>query len=400
MDPTDSVRRGGQFERICQWFLTHDSVYAHELRHVWLWNEWPGRWGGDAGIDLVAEDRAGRLWAVQAKAYAESTSITKHDIDTFLSESARSKFAFRLLIATTNRIGRTAKRTLEGQEKQAAVLLRGDLEAAQVVWPESPSSLLARSVEPKAPRPYQRSAIDAVVRGFDSGADRGRLIMACGTGKTLTALFIKEELAAERTLVLVPSLALLAQTLREWTANSTSPFDFLPVCSDRTVVDQDAATASTSGLGLPVTTDPGEIAVFLRGAGPRVVFATYQSSPQISAAFGLGSLPAFDLVVADEAHRCAGRASSEFGAILDPAFVVAKRRLFLTATPRYFTGSVLSEAKEADFEVVSMDDQAKFGPEFHRLGFAEAIDRDLLTALPARWRGLRSTPSPRPGPER
>jgi Restriction endonuclease len=102
-DP-DPLRRGRQFERICLWFLTHDPVYAHELRHVWLWKDWPGRWGIDAGIDLVAEDHHGHLWAIQAKAYDEATWITKRDVDTFLAESGRSVFSFRLLIATTNLI--------------------------------------------------------------------------------------------------------------------------------------------------------------------------------------------------------------------------------------------------------------------------------------------------------
>ena len=120
LDP-DPGRRGRQFERICQWFLTHDPVYAHELRRVWLWNEWPGRWGADAGIDLVAEDRHGHLWAIQAKAYDPATWITKHDVDTFLAESGRPEFSFRLLIATTDLIGHTAKRTIEAQEKQASV---------------------------------------------------------------------------------------------------------------------------------------------------------------------------------------------------------------------------------------------------------------------------------------
>lgn len=376
---TDPVRRGSQFEHICQWFLTHDPVYAHELRRVWLWKDWPQRWGADAGIDLVAEDRLGRLWAIQAKAYDPAVSITKRDVDTFLAESGRPEFAFRLLIATTDLIGRTAKRTLEAQEKQSSVLLRGDLEVATVDWPRSPTDLRPPRLVPNRPRPHQREAIDKVIKGFD-GYDRGQVIMACGTGKTLTALFINEKLAAERTLVLLPSLSLLAQTLREWTAHTTQAFDFLPVCSDATVAEPDAVVATTSDLGFPVTTDPEEIARFLRRrSGPRVVFATYQSSPQIANAFRLGRVPAFDLVIADEAHRCAGRVSSGFGTILTPDSLKANRRLFMTATPRYFTGRVVRQAKEADFEVASMDDEEVFGPVFHRLGFAEAIERELLT---------------------
>ena len=221
--------------------------------------------------------------------------------------------------------------------------------------------------------------MNAVVEGFDR-ADRGQMIMACGTGKTLAALFIHEKLAAERTLVLVPSLSLLAQTLREWTANSKAGFDFLPVCSDESVAEPDAVVSNTSDLGFPVTTDAGEIATFLRRrSGPRVVFSTYQSSPQIARAFRLGRVPAFDLVIADEAHRCAGRVSSDFATILDSEKIRARRRLFMTATPRYFTGRVVREANEADFEVASMEDEATFGSLLHRLGFAEAIERDLLT---------------------
>ena len=175
-DP-DPVRRGRQFERICQWFLTHDPVYGHELRRVWLWKDWPGRWGIDAGIDLVAEDRHGQLWAIQAKAYDSGYRVTKHEVDTFLAESGRSVFSFRLLIATTNLIGHTAKRTIEDQEKAASVLLLGDLEAAEVDWPASPSDLRSRRLPPKRPRPHQRQAMNAVVKGFDSH-DRGQMIMA------------------------------------------------------------------------------------------------------------------------------------------------------------------------------------------------------------------------------
>ncbi|WP_280304994.1 DEAD/DEAH box helicase [Nocardia abscessus] len=379
LDTEDTVRRGRQFELICRWFLAHDPVYASEVRQVWLWNDWPGRWGGDAGIDLVVLDRQDRLWAVQAKAYAESTTITKRDVDSFLSESARPEFAFRLLIATTDRIGATAKRTIAAQDKPSAVLLRGELEASPVDWPESPSQRVARPVTPKKPRSHQQTAIDEVVERFASGTDRGQLIMACGTGKTLTALFIREALEAERTLVLVPSLALLSQTLREWTANTTIGFEFLPVCSDQTVADRDSVAATTSDLGFPVTTDPAQIAEFLRRPGHRVLIATYQSSPQVSAAFRLGRVPAFDLVIADEAHRCAGRTTSEFSGVLNPEFIEARRRLFMTATPRYFTGELVKDAQQADFETASMDDPTKFGPVFHELGFDEAITGGLLT---------------------
>ncbi|SON61726.1 Putative DNA repair helicase RadD [Mycobacterium simulans] len=380
LDPEPN-RRGRQFERICQWFLTHSPVHAALLRpdRVWLWDEWPGQWGPDDGIDLVAEAKDGDLWAIQAKAYAASTSITKADVDSFLSASGRPQFSFRLLIATTDLVGPKATSTIGGQEKQAQVLGRAELEEFDIEWPDSPDDLQAPQAAPSAPRPYQREAIDGVLSGFDR-TDRGQLIMACGTGKTLTGLFIKEQLAAERSLVLVPSLSLLGQTVRQWTANKTMDFEPLPVCSDKTVADPDAAIGDTKDLGFPVTTDEQDIASFLRRSGPRVVFATYQSSPRVAKALTHGDVPGFDLAIADEAHRCAGRTSSDFGTILDSSLIPARRRLFMTATPRYFTGRVVREAAEADFEVASMNDEVAFGPVFHKLGFAEAIERELLTS--------------------
>jgi predicted helicase len=379
---TDPVRRGRQFERLCQWFLANDPVYKHELRRVWLWNEWPGRWGGDAGIDLVAEDRAGRLWAIQAKAYNPAYRVTKRDVNKFLAESGRAIFSYRMLIATTNLIDPIGERTIQDQEKQVTFFRLHDLQAANVDWPASPTALRpARPRKPARPHDYQRDAIKKVVKGFDS-ADRGQLIMACGTGKTLTALFVAEKLSCKRTLILVPSLSLLKQTLNVWRANCTQEFASLPVCSDDTVrqIDEDAALAHTSDLGVPAKTDPVEIAAFLRRrSGPQVVFATYQSSPQIAKAFTLGRVPGFDLVIADEAHRCAGSVSSDFATVLDPAEIRADRRLFMTATPRYFTGRVLKAAQEVDFEIASMDNEAKFGPVFYRLTPGEAIERDLLS---------------------
>lgn len=377
----DAPTRGRQFEHICKWFLTNDPVYRHELRNVWLWDEWEGKWGRDAGIDLVAEDRTGNLWAIQAKAYAPEYRVTKKDVNRFLAESGREAFTYRMLIATTNLIDRIGERTIQDQEKGVAFFRLNDLRAADVDWPSSPRDLHpSRPREPARPRPHQQEAIRDVVTGFQS-ADRGQLIMACGTGKTLTALFIAERLESNRTLVLLPSLSLLKQTINVWRANSTTEFASLPVCSDDTVAKtDDVAVAHASDLGVPVTTDADQIAAFLqRRSAPLVVFATYQSSPQIAKAFTLGRVPGFDLAIADEAHRCAGPVSSDFATVLDPVEIRAKQRLFMTATPRYFTGRVVKAAQEADYEVASMDDDTRFGAVFHCLSFGEAIRRDLLT---------------------
>jgi superfamily II DNA or RNA helicase len=373
----DPAKRGPQFERLCRWYLTNAPEYRGRFKRVWLWAEWPDAWGPDAGIDLVAEEHDGDLWAIQAKAYHPAYAIKKADVDSFLSESSRPQFSYRLLIATTDLLGPTARRTLDAQREPVGYVLRSQLDLAPVAWPASPDDLRPRRPPRKKPFPHVREAIRATVRGFKS-TDRGQLLMACGTGKTLAAMWIAERLGSKRTLILVPSLSLLAQTLREWSANATEPFDYLAVCSDETVVGEDKLTQHTAELGLPVTTDPERIAAFLRRRGRRVVFATYQSSPQIAAAYE-DRTPAFDLAVADEAHRCAARVSTEFATILDAAQIKARRRLFMTATPRFFTPRDRSEAGQLDVEVASMDDEAAFGPVLHRLSFAEAIERELLS---------------------
>jgi superfamily II DNA or RNA helicase len=381
----NSQLRGRQFEHICKWFLENDPTYRNLVAKVWPWKDWEHNWGIDAGIDVVVEDVEGRLWAVQAKAYDPAYAVTKKDVDKFLSESSRArakaKFDYRLLIATTDKLHHVARDVIADQEKKVGFVGLADLLTASVDWPASPDSLRpAKPRKPAKPRDYQRDAIKAVIKGFDT-ADRGQLIMACGTGKTLTSLFIKEKLGAERALVLLPSLSLLKQTMSEWRANTAAPFRALAVCSDETVKQsEDEPVTHTSELGIPdVTTDPAEVAAFLRKRGPAVVFATYHSSPQIADAFALGRVPQFDTVFADEAHRVAGDESSYFATILNADTIKARRRLFMTATPRYFTGRVIKKAKEAEMVVASMDDHTKFGEVFHKLSFGEAIRRGLLT---------------------
>jgi superfamily II DNA or RNA helicase len=383
LDPDPRIK-GRQFEEICKWYLENDPTRRDLVAKVWLWSEWEHAWGIDAGIDLVVEDVDGHLWAVQSKAYDPAYSVSKSDVDKFLSESSRKQFSYRLLIATTDKLHHIARKTINAQEKHVGFIGRADLLTAALDWPKSPAVLRpAKPRKPAKPHDYQRDAIKDVVEGFAT-ADRGQLIMACGTGKTLTSLFIKEKLAAERTLVLLPSLSLLKQTLSEWKANATTPFRALPVCSDESVTDsQDEPVAHASELGLPdVTTDPAAIAEFLRRPGPRVVFSTYQSSPQIAAAFALGGVPEFDLAFADEAHRVAGDESTVFATILDADLIKAKRRLFMTATPRYYTGRVIKAAKkskDSEMVVASMDDHTKFGEVFHKLSFGAAISLGRLT---------------------
>jgi len=366
---------GGDFEWLCQWFLENAPRYRGQFDKVWLWKNWPDRWGIDAGIDLVARTRAGELWAIQAKADHPDRAITKREIDSFLSESNRPQFAYRLLLATTDNIGATARRTLHGQEKPVGLALRGDFLTAEVQWPVQIGGAGTR-LPPWPVKPHQTTAIEAVVHGFRDH-DRGRLIMACGTGKTLTALWIAERLQSSLTLVLVPSLSLVQQNLAEWGRNSAADFDTLIVCSDETVgrKNADEMIQSAADLAVKPTTDPAQIRHFLqqRRKRPAVVFATYQSSNRIAAAQA-GKTKTFDLVICDESHRLAGDMGGEFATVLDGKEIKASKRLFMTATPRYIKDHVKRRAAELDTELVSMDDVHVFGPEFHALEFYEAMN--------------------------
>ena len=375
---SDNRIRGIQFERICEWYLQNDPEYRMQLKKVWLWNKWPGRWGADAGIDLVGQTYDDKLWAIQAKAYAQNHSITKYDLDRFLTESSRKDFSYRLLIATTDRVDRIASRTILSQEKPVGFRLLSDLRKSQINWPLSPESLYAKRSKRYEPFPHQDSAIGDICAKF-SNHDRGQLIMACGTGKTFVALWIAEKLNSQRTLVIVPSLLLLAKTLRDWTAHASRDFHYLPVCSDETVRGEDHLVSNTTELGLPVTTNPEEVASFLHRKGPSVVFCTYQSSSVIAEAFKMLGVPAFDIAIADEAHRCAGLSSSEFATIVAPNAIEARKRLFMTATPRVYSEGARGKAHELECELSSMDDPVKFGPVFHELKFSKAIEQGLLT---------------------
>lgn len=380
--------KGKAFEYCCKWFLENDPGYSKLLKNVWLWSDWPDRWGRDKGIDLVAEDYAGKIWAIQAKAYEEKYSVTKADIDTFLSESSREKINFRLLIATTNLIGDNAKEVIDGQEKFVGTCLLDSLEGSSVDWSIFLDGSNSNSKKDKKifkPYSHQERAIKDIEVGF-SKSFYGQLHMACGTGKTLVGLWLAERLKCNVTLVLVPSISLVAQLYREWSEHSSKDFDFYPifVCSDETVGKKggelsDRFIFSPAQLGLPVTTNPQDILGALHGSlGPKVIFSTYHSSPVIAQACKIDSSINFDLVIADEAHRCAGPAKSDFATIVYKDKIRAKRKLFMTATPKIFTDHVKKSTKELDYEVVSMDDHDKFGPVFHRLSFSDAIKDNLL----------------------
>jgi predicted helicase len=379
-DP-DSGKRGKQFEHFVKWFLRNDPEWATQVDEVWLWNDYPGQWGRDCGIDLVFKDKNKKTWAVQAKCYSPNYEITKSDVDKFLSESNRKEINHRLLIATTDRIGANARQVLDGQEKSVVRYHLSHFESATVDYPNSIKRLsVGKRKPPPDPYPHQIEATENVISGFRS-ADRGQLIMACGTGKTFVCLWVKEGLKAKRTLVLVPSLGLLSQILNEWTSAAREKFDALCVCSDQTVNrrEEDEAISLVSDLPFPVSSDVSEIANFLRRHRDQVIFSTYQSSPLIAQAQKTKNVPHFELIIADEAHRCAGKSDTVFGTVLDNGLIKSERRLFTTATPRVYQRGLKKAAEEFGVEVVDMNDKKSFGERFHTLSFGEAIERDLLT---------------------
>jgi predicted helicase len=298
-----------------------------------------------------------------------------------LSESNRKEINHRLLIVTTDRIGANARQVLDGQEKSVIRYYRSHFESAAVGYPDSIERLsVGKRKPPPEPRPHQIEAIDNVTSGFQT-TDRGQLVMACGTGKTFVCLWVKERLKAKRTLVLVPSLGLLSQILNDWTFAAREQFDAVCVCSDQTVNrrEEDEAISLVSDLPFPVSSDVAEIGHFLKHDSDQVIFSTYQSSPLIAEAQKNHHLPRFDLVIADEAHRCAGKSDTVFGTALDDGQIKSERRLFATATPRVYKTGLKKAAEEFGVEVVDMSDEKSFGKRFHTLSFGEAIKRDLLT---------------------
>jgi len=379
----ESIRkdeRGWQlFEHFSKWFLEHDPYWSREVSKVWLWDDWPGRWGPDSGIDLIFEHVNGEIWAVQSKLYSSNNYVKKSDIDSFLSESSRKEIQHRLLLSTTDKIGPRAKKTIRDQEKPVTVYDLDSFQKSSLVFPESFKSLhKAKPKELPEPRPHQERAIADVARGFKK-SDRGQLIMACGTGKTYTTLWIKESISADLTLVLLPSLSLLSQTMNEWVGAANSSFRVLNVCSDESVGNRNDASMGLDSAPFAVTSDVSAIRAFMKVPSPGVIFSTYQSSPLIAEAQRLKSLPEFDLVVADEAHRCVGKSGSSFTTVLDDKTIRASKRLFTTATPRFYSKQVTTQARNHDIELIGMDNEQVFGKRFHTLTFGEAIERKLLT---------------------
>ncbi len=384
---------GDKFERLMLSFLRTDPTWSRQFGEVWMWNDWPGNEGRiDTGIDLVAQNADGEgVTAIQCKCYAPTTTLNKEDIDSFFTESGKAPFTHRIIACTTDDWSTHAENSLVGQDKPTRKISVSDLETSTIDWGKwDPNNLDTLSRKPrKTERPHQSFAIEKVTAGL-TDHDRGQLIMACGTGKTYTAQrFAEQHIGPGGTvLVLVPSISLLSQTLKEWTADASIPIAPYAVCSDTKAGRRDSSEdISPYELVLPATTDPDLlVSQFKRAANKdtlSVVFSTYQSTEVISAAQKSG-IPKFDLMICDEAHRTtgvtlAGKDDSYFTRIHNDDAVAAEKRLYMTATPRVFSDAAKGKARGADATYASMDDVDTFGPEFHRLTFNDAVQKDLLT---------------------
>ncbi|MDR0671503.1 MAG: DEAD/DEAH box helicase family protein [Oscillospiraceae bacterium] len=397
--------KGTRFERLMRSYMLTDPKYTSKLRQVWLWNEFPARselGDADTGIDLVAETYTGEFWAVQCKFYDAATTIDKADVDTFISTSGRNfhfggkmaAFSLRVWISTTDRWTNHAEESLKNQTPEVTRINIHDLADAPVDW-----ELLENGIHGEAARTakyelleHQREAVDAVHEYFQR-RQRGKLIMACGTGKTFTSLRIAEQEAACGKLVLfcVPSIALLGQTLREWTANASGDLNTICVCSDPKVTQKsqnnmDAGGISTVDLTVPATTYWRRILDY-HNACERdkltVIFTTYQSIDAIAKAQASG-LPEFDIVICDEAHRTTGvtlkgEQAAVFVKIHDDNLVKGKLRLYMTATPKLYTEESKAKAAQGYATLCSMDDEEIYGAEIYRIGFGEAVEKGLLS---------------------
>lgn len=388
---------GDKFERLVLAYLKNDPMYKDRFRNVWLWMEWPKRNNKpDTGIDLIAEEEAtGDIWAVQCKFYDPYHTLEKQDIDSFFTASGKSPFTKRMIVSTTDRWSKNAEDAILNQNPPVTRLRVEDLADSPIDWNQFSLKRPQKvNLRPKKQlRPHQIDALNKVMAGFET-SDRGKLIMACGTGKTFTALKIAEQFASQngQILFLVPSISLLSQTLREWTAEATVSLHSVAVCSDTKAGKRKAEQSDTDDihaydLALPPTTEAKTIAARVQLlAGKRdltVIFSTYQSIQAIADAQKLG-LPEFDLIICDEAHRTTGVTlsgddESYFQKVHDQKFIQGKKRLYMTATPKLYGETAKVKAQENDAVICSMDDQGYYGPEFYRLGFYQAVSSGLLT---------------------
>ena len=359
--------------------------------------------GQDIGIDLVATRASdGKFVAIQCKFYGNRQRVSAAQVDSFISAASNTDyFAERIIVATNDADMWTSHALDKIRNAKVQLITRQDLATSDIDWSaylKDPSEV--KKMEPRRPRPYQEEAISAVLNGFKT-ADRGKLIMACGTGKTFTSMKIAEEmikkLHGEERLVmfLVPSLSLLSQTLNDWKKNCQFEINAFAVCSDKTTGKADSEDEDNllkvSQLRFPATTNAKALTEAFNqvkdNGGMTVIFSTYQSIDVVSEAQKQYGFPDITLTVCDEAHRTAGgylvgengnAEDTVFTRIHNNDFIRSKKRLYMTATPKIYGESAKQARDNNEAVLYSMDDEAVFGKVFHEISFRRAVELGSL----------------------
>ena len=388
--------KGTYFEDLIITYLRNEASYRELYSQVWTYADWAREQelaANDAGIDLVAKTHGtNEIHAIQCKFYGADSRTYKKDIDSFFTASGKRPFSSRLIVVT-NELSSNAEDALRDQQIPVNTIDINDLENSQIDWAHYQPKQAVTFKEKKSLRPHQEKALKRTQLGLAT-ADRGKLIMACGTGKTFTSLKIAEALAGagKRVLFLVPSLSLLSQTLTEWTQETEVPLHSFAVCSDSDVgkkrkKDDDKVQTFTHELRYPATTNAKRLAEEMKARHEddhmSVVFSTYHSIAVLSEAQQDFDLADFDLVICDEAHRTTGATfadedESKFVKVHDNEFLRVTKRLYMTATPRVYAPSTKVTAEQDSVTLCSMDDKKLYGEELYVISFSEAVKRDLL----------------------
>lgn len=375
--------KGDAFEEFAFLFFSYNRD-IYDIKEIYSENEIPQKYKDkykleptDNGVDGLIITNNDEAIAYQVKFRSDNSSATYTELSTFWAESEYCDR--RCIFSNCEQLPSQAQK----KKNQFQILLDSfltlDNSFFQSIYQLANSKTI--KTEKYTPREYQIPIIDSVVEGFKT-KDRGKIICACGTGKTLTALWIKEKMKSKKTLFVVPSLALVRQTLVEWKKQCNTPFSHLVVCSDQTInnLDDEVTLESSSSSNIPVTTDANAVKNFLSSHDDYVVFSTYQSLDCIMSALMMMPDFEFDLAFFDEAHRTAGNSDSAmFSLGLEDEYIKIKKRLFMTATERIVTPRVKQLAQEQDYTIFSMDDVTTYGEVFSRLDFGMAIEKNIIS---------------------
>ena len=394
---SNNIKRdaGTRFETLIKDWLTQDQSYCDLFSKVETFEEWASshpeleQSGKDIGIDLVAtlEDDPDAFAAIQCKFYDKDAVVPKSGVDSFIAASNRDYFKQRYIITTNENWSENALTEMQNVTPPIQLVRRSMLASSRINWSVYLNTGKVVQQKKRTPRKYQEEAIQRVIEGFKTN-NRGKLIMACGTGKTFTSMKIAEKMEGNNGFVmfLVPSLALLSQTLTDWKRQCAVPIHAFAVCSDATTGKADLKNVdeitSASDLSYPATTKADRLAEEVKKArsktGMTVIFSTYQSIEVVSEAQHKFGMEEIGLIICDEAHRTAGghyqdESDAPFQRIHSDDFIKGKKRLYMTATPRIYGDLVKEQKNNGEVVLYSMDDEQIYGPTFHTITFSQAV---------------------------